>query len=271
MNPWFESLLVVLLALAGAGLGWWFSRLPKPYWGLAYLIPLALVLLYGVATQKAALGFVPPVSWMMMGRNKYAVTGFIATMLLATPLPRLRRTRERRLVVVLMVVLVLQLCLWPCLAPVFARSELARLKTRIDGNGVCRQTTAYNCGPAAAVTALRRLGFPAEEGEIAILSGTSSAGGTEPDILAEALQDHYGEAGLVAEYRLFKHISELEKAGLTLAVIKYGFLVDHYVTVLKVTDSAVIVGDPSAGLRALSYAEFRAKWRFRGVVLRRRT
>ncbi len=85
MNPWFESFLVALLALAGAGLGWRFSRLPKPYWLLGYFLPLVLVLLYGVATQKPALGFVPPVSWMMMGRNKYAIIGFITTMLLATP------------------------------------------------------------------------------------------------------------------------------------------------------------------------------------------
>jgi predicted double-glycine peptidase len=46
-------------------------------------------------------------------------------------------------------------------------------------------------------------------------------------------------------------------------------MVDHYVTVLEVTDSEVVVGDPLDGLDRMSYDEFRRKWRFEGVVLRR--
>jgi hypothetical protein len=57
---------------------------------------------------------------------------------------------------------------------------------RVDGDGVCRQSSHYTCGPASAVTVLRKLGLPAEEGEIAILSHTSALTGTEPDVLAKA-------------------------------------------------------------------------------------
>jgi ABC-type bacteriocin/lantibiotic exporter with double-glycine peptidase domain len=74
---------------------------------------------------------------------------------------------------------------------------------------------------------------------------------------------------LIAEYHAFKDISELKNAGLTLAVIKFTFMVDHYVAVLEVTDSEVVVGDPLDGLDRMSYDEFRQKWRFEGVVLRR--
>ena len=94
--------------------------------------------------------------------------------------------------------------------------------------------------------------------------------GTPPDILAEVLQKQYGKDGLVVEYRAFKNISELKQTGLTLAVIKFGFMVDHTVAVLKVTDSEVIVGDPLNGLDKMSYEEFRQKWRFIGVVLHRK-
>jgi hypothetical protein len=114
------------------------------------------------------------------------------------------------------------------------------------------------------------LGLPGEEGRIAILSYTSSAGGTATDILAEALQDEYRKDGLIAEYRAFKDISELKQAGLTLAVVKFGFMVDHSVTVLGVTDSEVVVGDPLNGLERISHDEFLKKWRFTGVVLKRR-
>src|SRR5206468_11656971 len=119
------------------------------------------------------------------------VIGFIATLILTTPLRRLPNKRSRILVTVLMLWIVAQIALWPFLAPAFNHSYLASLKTNIDADGVCRQSNEYNCGPAAAVTALRSLGFPAEEGQIAILARTSSATGTPPDMLADALRDQY--------------------------------------------------------------------------------
>jgi len=74
---------------------------------------------------------------------------------------------------------------------------------------------------------------------------------------------------LIAEYRAFKNLSELKQAGLTVAVVKFGFMVDHYVTVLEVTDSEVVIGDPLNGLDRISRDEFLKKWRFAGVVLKR--
>jgi hypothetical protein len=272
MNLWFEGTFALMAAAAGAGLGSWFSRLRKPWWALGYFIPLFLVMVYGVAVYcpYPALSFEPPVSWMMMGRKKFIIVGFITTMLLMTPLSRLPQKRNRMVVVLFMIVFVCAKSIWPLLAPTFNRSQLVGLKTRIGADGVCLQNTGYTCGPAAAVTALRKLGFPAEESRIAILSLTSSATGTPPDMLAEALQNEYGKDGLVAEYRPFKDISELKKAGLTLAIIKFDFMVDHYVAVLEVTDTDVIVGDPLNGRDKMSYDEFQGVWRYQGIVLRRK-
>ena len=122
---------------------------------------------------------------------------------------------------------------------------------------------------ASAVTALRKLGLPADEGQIAILSCTSFQEGTPTDLLADAMQRAYGKDGLVVECRAFKNITELKQAGLTLAVVKYAIMVDHWVTVLEVTDTEVVVGDPLGGLSRLSYDEFLKKWRFIGIVLKR--
>ena len=140
----------------------------------------------------------------------------------------------------------------------------------MDRNGICLQTTDFTCGPAAAVTALRKLGLPAEEGQIAILSCTSSQEGTPEDMLADGLNRQYAAQGLSATCRAFKSVAELKQAGLTLAVIKYGFMVDHWVAVLNVTDSEVIVGDPLGGQDRLSYEDFAKKWRFIGIVLQRK-
>jgi predicted double-glycine peptidase len=61
----------------------------------------------------------------------------------------------------------------------------------------------------------------------------------------------------------------LKQAGLTLAVVKYTLMVDHWVTVLEVTDSEVIVGDPSVGLMRWTHEQFLRRWRFIGVMLKR--
>ncbi len=236
---------------------------------LGYFIPLTLILIYRVALLYPALAFFPPASWMMIGLRKYALLGFVMTMVLTTPLSRLPRKRERFLVGLLMTVLVFVRSVWPFLAPLADRRELVHLQTRADADGVCRQTTGYTCGPASAVTGLRKLGLPGDEGKIALLSYTSSTTGTEPDILADALQKEYRKEGLMAEYRAFKNISELRQAGLTLAVVKFGFLVDHFVTVLEVTDAEVIVGDPLNGLDRMSHDDFLKKWRLSGIVLKR--
>ena len=270
MNLGTGTIWSLACALAGVALGRWFSKRRSPYWLLGYFLPLTLIFIYGVAIHIPALAFTPPISWMMMGQRKFAIFGFIASMVLTTPLSRLPLKRNRVVISILTATIVLFMSVWPFLAPLFNRTQLALLKTRVDGDGVCLQNTGYTCGPASAVTALRKLGLPAEEGQIAILSGTSSTTGTPPDILAEVLLKQYGQVGLVVKYQPFKTIAELKSAGLTLAVVKFGFMVDHYVTVLEVTDSQVIVGDPLNGLEKLSYAEFADKWRFSGIVLKRK-
>ena len=118
------------------------------------------------------------------------------------------------------------------------------------------------------MTALRKLGLPAEESELALLAHTSSTTGTDPDILAASLRKHYGADGLVCDYRPFSDLTELKNAGLTLAVVKYAFMVDHYVTVLEVTEQTVVVGDPINGIKIFTHADFIERWRFRGIVLK---
>jgi Peptidase C39 family len=270
MNLWLEAIAAASFAFAGTLMGSLFSRLPKPYWLLGYFIPFSLIVIYGIAIHFPTLSFTPPISWMMMGQKKFAIAGFIIAMTLTTPLSRLPLKRDRMVILVLMAIMIFCMSLLPFIAPVFNRNQLAHLQTRIDGNGICRQRTAYTCGPAAAVTALHKLGLPGDEGQLAILSDTSLMTGTPPDILAEVLKQQYGKDGLIVEYRPFRNIAELKEAGLTLAVIKFGFMVDHYVTVLQVTDSEVIVGDPLDGLDKMSYDDFLKKWRFVGIVLKRK-
>jgi ABC-type bacteriocin/lantibiotic exporter with double-glycine peptidase domain len=161
---------------------------------------------------------------------------------------------------------------WPFLAPAFNRNHLAALKTYIDADGVCHQSSDYTCGPAAAVTALRQMGLPAAESQIALSAHTSAAIGTPPDLLCAALHRLYRTNALVCEYRHFNSLSELKLAGgLTLAVVKFGFMVDHYVAVMAIDNDSVTVGDPLSGKATCSHEEFKRQWRFCGIVLKNAT
>ena len=271
MKPWLETGGVIALGALGIAFGRWFSQRPRPYWTLGYFIPLTVIILMALVCRIRPLEFIPPFSWLMAGRTAFALTALVGTMILTTPLSRLPRRRDRAAISALMVCVVFQVAAWPFLAPAFNHQQLAALTTRVDSDGICLQNTEYTCGPAAAVTALRRLGLPADEGEIAILCHTSAAMGTPPDVLCRALQKRYGRDGLTCEYRAFRSLQELKRPGYTVALVKFAFLLDHYVTVLDVDDKTVTVGDPLNGKQTLTRAEFAEKWRWVGVVLQRKS
>jgi hypothetical protein len=269
MNPWAQSGGEVLLAIGGICLSRRLARLPTSRCLAVWLLSLAVVLLFGVQRYTRGLEFVPPFSWVAATHTRFVLFPVIIPVLLLLPAAKHANSRLRVFLAVLVGMFILQFSVLPALLPAFNRSLLLNLKTRMDRDGVCLQGTGYTCGPAAAVTALRRLGLSADEGEIAVWARSTSMAGTPPDVLAETLREHYGSQGLTAKLRYFKSIPELKQGGLVLAVIKYGFWVDHYVTILSVTDTNVLVGDPLSGLTSCSCDDFGKMWRYSGIVLER--
>jgi len=269
MNPWLETGAEILLAVCGIYFACRLARLPRRYWLTVWLISITVVFLFGVQRYTRGLEFVPPFSWVAATRARFVLFPLIIPILLLLPAAKIASLRLRFLLAVFAGLAILEFSVLPALLPAFNRNLLLHLKTRIDRDGVCLQGTAYTCGPAAAVTALRRLGLPAEEGEIAVWAGSTSVAGTPPDVLAETLRRHYGAQRLTASLRYFKTIPELKQAGLSVAIIKYDFLQDHYVTILSASDTQVVIGDPLNGLVAFSYADFEKMWRFSGIILDR--
>ena len=168
-----------------------------------------------------------------------------------------------------MAIVVVWFSVMPFLVPALIKEDLSNLKTTVNSSGICYQSTNYTCGPAAAVTALQRLGLSANEGEIAVLSYSSPVAGTLPTCLSSALQQRYGTEGLKCKYRYFDSINQLRNAGITLAVVKDGFINSHCVTVIGVTDYIVTLADPVWGRMLMSHEDFKKVWRFSGIVLKR--
>ena len=102
MNPWIETLGVGLFAAIGVLIGHGFSRLPKWYWTIGYFLPLTLVCLILAVGKRPELLFAAPTCWLMRGRTPFGVIGFIATVILTTPLSRVPNARSRIMISVLM-------------------------------------------------------------------------------------------------------------------------------------------------------------------------
>jgi hypothetical protein len=269
MNPWLETSGVILITVLGIILGRFFSDLRKPYWILGYFFSCILIVTLLIARIKNELYFVQPFSWMAASRIRYIILSLAISMGLTVPLSRLPRKWEKFVVYILMVGLITWSSILPFLVPALIKGRLSNLTTKFDKNGICRQTTNYTCGPAAAVTALGRLGLSADEGEIAILSHTSPIAGTLPTLLCSALQNRYGIEGLKCKYRRFDSIEQLRNAGVTLAIVRDAFLIDHCLVVLEVLDNAIAVADPVTGAQLIPYEKFEKIWRFSGIVIER--
>ncbi len=269
MNPWFEIFCVILLALSGVTAGKMFSssRRSIRVWG--YILPFVLIAILLLAKYNSSLAFLPPFSWLTAGRIKYVVMSMVITIGLMTPLPHLPYKAERIVTTLLMVALVTCCSILPFLVPALIKADMTKLETRFDSNGICRQTKDYTCGPAAAVTALNRLGLSANEGEIAVLSYTAPVIGTLPQCLDKALNDRYNAQGLVSQYRTFDSIAQLKDEGLTLAVIRDAFMLDHCVAVLDVSETSVTFADPAIGMMSIPHEQFKKIWRFAGITLKR--
>lgn len=267
--PWIQAGGAVVGGIVGFAAGWRCSQFPSRWWWSGYLVPLVAILLCGAAFRHRPLELVAPFSWLTAGHREYFVLAAGGAMVLGALLPRLRFRRERALMSVLVATLVLVEAAWPLLAPAFRRRALAELITRFDADDICLQNTDHTCGPAATVTALRALGLVADEGELAILFGTTASTGTPADIVADRLNARFGRAQLRATHRAFRSAGELIGRAPALAWVRFDFLTDHVVAVLDATTNHVVLGDPFRGRRVLTPAEFEQEWRWVAVTLER--
>jgi predicted double-glycine peptidase len=270
MQPWFETVGVLILAFSGIAFGFLTGRIKSKLWLLGYAVPFVLILLVVLPNHSNRLYNYQPFIWLLKGRREFIIFAFAIPMLFGTLIPRLATLRQKILLAIFVIVASIAYFVIPFLGPVFVRKELKKLETTISTDGVCIQTTKYTCGPAAAVTALGQFGINAQEGELAVLAYTAPAIGTSEDLLANAIEKLYRPEGIYCTIRHFNLISELKDNCPAIAIIKLNFFIDHYVAVLEVTDDKVIIGDPLAGKQKLSYEDFKKKWRFVGIVLKRR-
>lgn len=255
---------VIMLAVSGILIGLRFGRVRSRAWLVAYVVPLLILAVIGTARWLPQAESSQPFKWIMAGRTEFALMAFVCTTLLTTPLSRLPQRRNRRAVVLFMTLFTIYFSVLPFLMPAIEYARLSGLETRLNGDGVCLQSTSYNCGPAAAVTVLRRIGVPAEEGELALRAHTTRFTGTPTDLLCNAIRSVYA---IPCRTVYCRDVSELQGKGPFVAIVKFSFLVDHFVAVLSISENEVTIGDPLSGLRICTPDEFEKEWRRCAIVI----
>lgn len=82
------------------------------------------------------------------------------------------------------------------------------------------QTTNYTCGPAALRAALLALGVDASEDDLAVLAGTTAAGGTSVEGLADAAIEHGLDAVIVRDMTVDELIERMAEGFVVLTCIQ---------------------------------------------------
>lgn len=269
MLMWLEALGAGLVMCAGLWAGRWWARRAWPRWLIGYALPIGTVFAVGLARRSDTIADLAPVAWLLGHRVDFWLLGAALPMVFATLVPHLSTGRLKVLMSILGTLVCVPYVILPFVQPALYEAGFRAGKTELDRDGVCLQSQAFTCGPAASVTILRRLKIVAEEGDLAIRCRTSGSSGTPTPVLLWVLNERYSSEGVRVTYRNFDTVEQLAAAGPAVVSLKHRVMVDHFVAVLEITPTSVVIGDPLVGKRILTRPEFTALWRHTGLVFAR--
>lgn len=130
-----------------------------------------------------------------------------------------------------------------------------------DADGVCLQTSGYSCGAAAASTLLARVGVASDEREMAVLCRTTPWMGTDEFYACRGLREKLAGTGLRPRL-VAAGWEELRRGPLpAMAVVRWSFLIDHWVVVLAAREDGVTLADPLHGVVTWDKERFLGDWR----------
>ncbi len=154
------------------------------------------------------------------------------------------------------------LILWACgtdrlLATAVVDSDM--MEGVVERDEVCRQTTNFTCG-AAAATLLYQFEIDATEAEMAELCWTNAVTGTDEMCIARGLRRKIAGRNLVPHVRSASWEDLLAYPGSAAVTVRYKTLIEHWVVVFEASETRVIVGDPMGGRRVYSAEAFQKVW-----------
>lgn len=259
------SLFALLLVAAGIWVGRSLIRQSERLWIAGYVIAMLLIFFIGLGLRNPYYESLPGLGLLLKGRTEFGLIGFLVAMLITMLSLKAESKGLKVLLPVFGALITVFYSIFPFFLPEWYREEFSNFKTQIDAGGVCRQNTDYTCGPAAAVTALHQLNISAEEGELAILAFTNWVTGTPTDLLCDAINSKLVNLNLECKTVRLADLHGI-KSFPAIAAVEYGFLVDHYVTLIGWEAGRLKVADPLVGISLMTKEEFLRKWRRINIV-----
>lgn len=254
------SLFALLPIITGIWLGRILVLKSERLWIAGYLIAMLLIFYIGLAMRNPYFESLPVLGFLMRGRTEFGLIGFLVAMLITLLAMKAESPGLKVLLPAFGMLVTVFYSFFPFFLPDWYHKEFSSFKTQIDADGVCRQNTDYTCGPAAAVTALRHLNVSAEEGEIAVLAFSNWVTGTPSDLLCDAINSKLVKQNLACRTVKLADLHEI-KSFPAIAAVEYGFLVDHYVTLIGWENGRLRIADPLVGSKLMTKEEFFSKWR----------
>lgn len=267
MTAWVETGLVFIAAVAAMALGTALGRCGKRSFvsGLAVSFGLIAFTLAGrlewVSTRW------PELFAITASRARFVLLMWAAGIGFGALIEHLAFGRMRQLSCGITALILSALWIFPFVSSAAVQDKLGRLETVFDEQGVCRQTTSFTCGAAAAATGLRHLGVSADEASLAVASRTSPLIGVSAWDLFLAMRSEARRAGLNCSFGFFRRLSDVPVGVVFLAVMRDTAWNDHCVAMLDFSDGRLLVADPAAGLKWMSVCEFESRWRGYGITL----
>lgn len=268
VEPLLETVVAICFCCLSASIGYSISRFSRraSEWVSFVLVVPAILIALSMHFQ----GF-HEFNWLTMltaGRGKYIILSLTVPAIVFALYRHAKGWTGRGALAALLTISTVQFSVMPFLLPAFVRNELLNLETKMYGE-VCLQGTDYTCGPAALVTALRKLGIRAEEGQLALAARSTPLTGTPADQLMIAVDKCYGSKGISSVFRRFESVQQLKGLEAAVVAVRLSTFKGHYLTVLEVTDSHITVADPECGKQLLTHEEFAKRWKYSGIVLKR--
>lgn len=135
------------------------------------------------------------------------------------------------------------------------------LKTLIDKNGTCIQSTGYTCGAASMVTFLKLYNVNSTEYEMAKISYTKTGIGVDDLGIYYALKKKL--EGSLFKLKIKKaSIEGLKEINQPVIVSKkYSYLIDHVIVILSYENNQFKVADPLIGITNIQESDLEKEWR----------
>lgn len=245
MNPLFFPTL--LLALGVFFLAWKATRPGNAVWmavvGVVLSAPAVLFAIYYLKVLGEAQWFYTFRSWPYTELTAAGVGVFAGWL----QYQRDRHPQCKRIFSVYFIPLLMTLCVAaPYLKQVVLRPDWNAYSDKWSED-VCLQSSESSCGPASAATLLHALGHKVTEKQIAQASFTTRRG-TENWYLLRTIRRYGVDASYLVTAAGIENIRYPAIAGV---VLKNAGDAGHFITILGLSDDAVVVGDPMFGRKII--------------------